>query len=1055
MIIRSSRLLLLFFAAALVGLALIFGALVFQLSWGPISLRFLTPLIEQALATRQSAVQVRLHDTILTWEESERALDIRAVGLQFLDRDGGVQVTIPEMSVKFSASALLRGLVAPTSLDLFGPRIRIVRAQDGSVSLGLGDKAGGDAAQASPMGLVRELLQPPNPELASGYLARVGVRSAFIEYLDFARGIQLTAPAANIALLRDAAGIIAEGSVVIGERDAILRADLSGAYRVQSGATDLGIVFDDVTPTALVQLDPAFEQLARLDASLEGTIALSLDSALEPTSVTVDIRSGGGAIDAAPLFEAPLPFDAAVLKGRTVRGLEAFEVEELSLAVGAARFAVSGAADRIGAIWSLNVNGSIEQFPANAIGDYWPETVEPSTREWITGNIRDGIVERATIGVQAEVPEAEPGAYSLASVGGEIHFRDVTVHYFRPLEPGRDVRGVARFDARRFTVDIEGGAFDENVVETGRVEIEGLDGPARGESIKIQVTVSGAVREALEILDSEPLGFVSKFGIDPARTKGQQRTNAVFAFPLLNEVTVDEIAVATASRLTGFAAEAAAFGLPVSDGDLTLSIDREGMEAKGTASIAAIPVGLTWSERFERDGDVRTRYEVRTNLDAQARDALGLSAAPFVSGTLELGLTYALGWDGMAAGAAEIDLTDAELALDPFQWRKPPGESGRAFLRFIVQDDVLVSVPELTISADDLDISGSVLFRRGADGPEPQRVSLPRVAFGGNDVFANIELPAGVPPIISIGGRAIDLRPFMDDVLGGGEDGGDPTPAMQIVISEQSPLQEVRLGEQTRLLGLHGTLINDGADWSNVRLRARISGAGRMFLEIAPEDQIRRVMFESDDAGGVLRALDWIDTIRGGEMRVLATISDGAKQKIAGQLDMQNFLLADGLIGAQILSLASLTGIADLLRGEGLSFRRAEVPFEITDDEIQIRNAKARGADVGIIATGTIDRASDTLNMSGEIAPAYTLNSILANIPLIGTVLSGGSDGIFAATFTARGPLEDPDVSVNPLAVLTPGIVRRILTGFGQDDAPPDSEPPAESESEPVPGAGQ
>ena len=67
------------------------------------------------------------------------------------------------------------------------------------------------------------------------------------------------------------------------------------------------------------------------------------------------------------------------------------------------------------------------------------------------------------------------------------------------------------------------------------------------------------------------------------------------------------------------------------------------------------------------------------------------------------------------------------------------------------------------------------------------------------------------------------------------------------------------------------------------------------------------------------------------------------------------------------------------------------------------------------------------------MAPAYTLNSLLANIPLIGQVLSGGSEGIFAATFSASRPLVNPDISVNPLSVLTPGITRRLLTWFVKD----------------------
>ncbi|MEL0012493.1 MAG: hypothetical protein VW881_03565, partial [Alphaproteobacteria bacterium] len=75
---------MLFFAAALVGLALMLGMLFFQLSRGPISLSFLTPLIEQALNSTLDGTSIALHDTVLTWESEASQRDIRATGLQVI-----------------------------------------------------------------------------------------------------------------------------------------------------------------------------------------------------------------------------------------------------------------------------------------------------------------------------------------------------------------------------------------------------------------------------------------------------------------------------------------------------------------------------------------------------------------------------------------------------------------------------------------------------------------------------------------------------------------------------------------------------------------------------------------------------------------------------------------------------------------------------------------------------------------------------------------------------------------------------------------------------------
>ena len=55
------------------------------------------------------------------------------------------------------------------------------------------------------------------------------------------------------------------------------------------------------------------------------------------------------------------------------------------------------------------------------------------------------------------------------------------------------------------------------------------------------------------------------------------------------------------------------------------------------------------------------------------------------------------------------------------------------------------------------------------------------------------------------------------------------------------------------------------------------------------------------------------------------------------------------------------------------------------------------------------------------------LNSILDNIPIVGQLLGGGSQGLFAANYRVSGSSSDPDVMVNPLSALAPGILRQIF----------------------------
>ena len=81
---------------------------------------------------------------------------------------------------------------------------------------------------------------------------------------------------------------------------------------------------------------------------------------------------------------------------------------------------------------------------------------------------------------------------------------------------------------------------------------------------------------------------------------------------------------------------------------------------------------------------------------------------------------------------------------------------------------------------------------------------------------------------------------------------------------------------------------------------------------------------------------------------------------------------------------------------------------------------------MGLTFEGTFDNAANNIDVNGTIIPLSGLNNILRDIPLVGNIL-GGESGLFAATYSIKGEGKEPEVSVNPLSVLAPGILRSIL----------------------------
>ena len=105
------------------------------------------------------------------------------------------------------------------------------------------------------------------------------------------------------------------------------------------------------------------------------------------------------------------------------------------------------------------------------------------------------------------------------------------------------------------------------------------------------------------------------------------------------------------------------------------------------------------------------------------------------------------------------------------------------------------------------------------------------------------------------------------------------------------------------------------------------------------------------------------------------------------------------------------------------------MPFSSKNNVITVSDALAAGA-VGASADGYIDRPHNQVALKGTLVPAYGINSLISNIPLLGDVLaSKKGEGIFGVTYSATGNADQPNISVDPLSALTPGILRRIFRG--------------------------
>lgn len=227
-------------------------------------------------------------------------------------------------------------------------------------------------------------------------------------------------------------------------------------------------------------------------------------------------------------------------------------------------------------------------------------------------------------------------------------------------------------------------------------------------------------------------------------------------------------------------------------------------------------------------------------------------------------------------------------------------------------------------------------------------------------------------------------------------------------------------------LHVGGTVTIEGGRVTFAEGTGVFPGGAEARIELRESSGIRRLKLVSQDAGSALRATGLFRDAVGGHMQLDATIEDeGALPRLSGRLVVEDFKVVRAPVLARILSLGSLRGIGDLLRSDGIRFARAEIPFVRSGRTLTVKGGRAIGS-IGITLDGEIDRGHRRIGIQGTVIPAYTLNTALGNVPLLGDLMTGG-EGVFGVRYSVSGDSAKPDVDVTPLSALAPGVLRRMF----------------------------
>lgn len=1023
-----------------------------RLSQGPLSLSGLTPYIEQALSNPAGNYRVKVGDTILSWNRESHSLEIRALDIHMTADDGRPLAAFPEMSVTLSGAALLRGELVPRSVRLIHPVVHLLRDENGQLSLGIGggdsEAAAGDSGGVATAGF-DALVAPSDKHNLAGQLQRIQVTGGSLTIEDRLHGMSWTAPNADLTFRRDERGLAVQAALDLDLEGQQGHLVASGVYLTGERIIDLAVSGGGIKPASLARLAPQLDVLSAVQVPIGGSLKLRYQLGQGITALEADVAAGEGLLDFTPTEGFALAVKS--VRVRVDEQGDRLTLQELRADLGGPVLTATGTLDGLSGDMKLALQAQIDGVPLDQLPAIWPKTLAPHAREWVTTNMSKGSIGGVAVTLSGHVPAGHGlGDLVVDGLNGAMAVDNATVRYMPTMPPLQHVAAAINFDPDSFTIGVSGGGAANLAVPEGKVVLSGLS--KIDQEADIQAHITGSLADILRFIDNPPLGYTRKIGIDPAVVAGDGAVDLSMHFPLVDNLSLDRLKIHVEADVKGLFLPKVVQQLDLAEGDLHLSIDNDGMDAEGPVQIDHRPGHIAWRQNFAANAPFVSRYQVMGQLSDDGRKLVGLASTPFqppyLSGVVPAEVTAVLGHDGRYDISVRADLTGAALSTPGLDFTKPAGAPAEATADFQVAHDALLQVSRFHVGGSNLDVTGDVAFDKG----EVRKVTFASAAFGRTDARGSLVFRPDGTLVLTADGASFDAREI---VHGRAVDPAtdkmpttppappqhlhpDPRPEVTPLLI-QGRFGRVWLSDQGWISDAAADLTRDHYDWRSVHVAGEVGEHAPVKLDIAPADAGHSSLsITSSDAGSVFRALDVFDNMMGGQLAITGTYDDkNPARPLTGVVEVKNFQLVKAPVLAKLLTVAGLTGIGDLVSGQGIHFNQLDMPYTYADGQLEVKDGQASGSALGITARGRVDLDNDRLGLEGTVVPAYVINSALGALPLVGGVFSAEKGGgLLAIDYQMKGPMADPDFTVNPLSALTPGFLRNLFHLF---DEPPDS----------------
>jgi hypothetical protein len=586
-------------------------------------------------------------------------------------------------------------------------------------------------------------------------------------------------------------------------------------------------------------------------------------------------------------------------------------------------------------------------------------------------------------------------------------------------------------------VNVSNARTNQSSVKDLKLAIENFEGDT---TMQLDGTFDGLSKDVLDL-----------FAFDAKKKPWQKwnmkgKTNCQFqvGFPLKENLSLEDMKINVSGKIDQLAAQINPT-LALTDGALQITTPEvEGktphVAITGNVKLNGLQFTMRHHEFLKKRNEVMSETEVTAPLSLEQATKFGVAIPPALAFTIKGNVnTRTLYTRNSAYDEVKVTGDMSKPAVDvPFMaWKKPENEASEFVLAWRTKDETVTQSYAFSLSGQ-----GILINAKGYVAKDFSRIraDLVPIRTPTDNSSLSFDYSKGGALAVHARGSKLNIEPFLKYIEQQKEDAKKRGEKSQpVYTSLQANMQVGRL----RLLdGIVMDNVNLQAECDKDRCKQVVLNAimpqmnnAPTSIRYAPDAANKGYMLNASigNAGAFLRAFGYTRSIKNGVATI--TAKENAQGVGSGGLILKDFSVVRAPFFAKLLSIASFTGVLNLLQGDGVGFGKCDLRFRYTPVQFEIDHLRATSSALGITAKGQYHRQEERLALRGAIIPAYTLNNILGNIPLIGELIIGKEgEGVLATRYSMVGSVDDPEVSVNPLSMLTPGFLRNIWEGA--EDSP-------------------